>query len=224
MVIGLICYSEWIGTVTAIGTLAAVFVALIATFYPTFREWRKRPRLRIKFLNQEPYCRTVSEVVREHKRYYIRLKIENYGKSLAKACKGKLIAIANKDLTEISTDFDPVILRWAGNIATRHRIGDSHSMEYSWKPELSINTGEYEYLDLISIRLDKSIIRVETLESIPRGIKLEFELDCYFFLVTIHSESAAATSKLLKLVVVRELPMMYEANKDEFKAFHALMK
>ena len=42
---------------TAIGTLGAVAVALLAVFWPSILKRRNRPKLVFEFDNSEPFCR-----------------------------------------------------------------------------------------------------------------------------------------------------------------------
>ena len=91
--------------VTALSTLGAVLVALFAVFWPTIQKRRNRPILAFEFDNTEPFCRRTvglmdlsTRQMQKLNSYHVRLRIRNIGKSIARKCEGKLIAIAHKDL------------------------------------------------------------------------------------------------------------------------------
>jgi len=101
-------------SIVAIATVFAVIVALALAL-----GWFQKPKLEIEFRQAEPYCRkwpATSDIwAGQIWRYWIRIKVTNKGKGVAKKCKGKLV-----DIKKIKDDgsleqfqpFDPVILRW----------------------------------------------------------------------------------------------------------------
>lgn len=178
---------------TAIGTLLAVGVALFAVFWPSIaRKWNK-PKLIFEFDNKEPYCRRIPNILDPRtgkitplNSYYVRLRIKNTGHSVARNCKGKLIAIAHKDLGTLRQDFDPVILRWVGN--------------YNSSGVLDINAREYEYLDIFSTNEQSDRFHIAAIDyNIPRGITLDPQRDDYFILVTVYAENAEPIDKVYKI-------------------------
>jgi len=100
--------------IAASGTVGAVIVAL-ALALGSFQ----KPKLVIEFRQEEPYCRKWPMIADKWEgviwRYWIRIKVTNKGRGVAKECKGKLV-----DIKKIKDDgsldqfhpFDPVILRW----------------------------------------------------------------------------------------------------------------
>ena len=98
---------EWL---TAIGTVSAVVLVL-------FKDWfikiYRRPKLITEFSNSEPYCRYASE--NNIKKYWMRLRIKNIGRSIAKGCEVKLVRIINPKTQKEAVDFDPVTLHWVGH-------------------------------------------------------------------------------------------------------------
>jgi len=101
---------------TAFGTVGAVLVALLG---PTLWNWWQSPRLQISFERQEPYCRDTPLIIENHgakstvDSHWVRVKVTNKGRGIAKACKGKMIAVY-KDDGALRQDRDPMQLRWAG--------------------------------------------------------------------------------------------------------------
>jgi hypothetical protein len=73
----------------AIGTLGAVVVALFLGLF-------QKPTLKIEFEQKEPYCRKTIFRLGAHEglfsRYWIRIKVTNEGRKVAKKCQGKLLS------------------------------------------------------------------------------------------------------------------------------------
>ena len=120
----------------AIGTLGAVVVALFLGLF-------QKPKLKIEFEQREPYCRKTRFFLGAYEasflRYWIRIKVTNEGRKVAKRCEGKLVdiqAIKNEETIPFQP-FDPAILRWA-----------SYPVETDLRPT-NINKGEYDYLNVV---------------------------------------------------------------------------
>lgn len=195
---------------TAFGTLAAVVVALFAVLWPSILKRWNRPKLTFEFDNTEPFCRHTfglmdigTRTTQQLNSYHIRLRIKNKGKSIARKCEGKLIAIAHKDLKTLRQDFDPVILHWVGSDAVVRNLGvGSRSMQFTKTSSLDINSKEYEYLDFLSTHERTDRFEIQAIDfDIPRGITLDPQKDDYFFLVTIYSENADPVSEVYKTIV-----------------------
>lgn len=95
----------WAG---AVSTFTAALIALLAS-----TEWFNRfrqPRLRLTFQPVEPWCRHV--VMGSASALWIRVNVENIGRSTAHGCVGRLIGVKTGDSPRI--DIDPLQLRWAG--------------------------------------------------------------------------------------------------------------
>ena len=85
--------AQW---VEAIGTIAAVFVAILTTLYfEVWKQRRERPKLEIYYDNDDPQCRRLSPSPDNMSSYFIRLKIINNGNAPAQGCIGRLVAIAD---------------------------------------------------------------------------------------------------------------------------------
>lgn len=229
--------SPW-SILSSIGTFLAVVVALVAIFLPIHLRWRKRSILKIEFSNSEPFCRhvfgTVDLITRQGVRknlYFIRLRVKNKGKSLARGCQGELIAIAHKDLKSLRKDFDPVVLNWVGSdkvvrgsSKTSSIITESIKVEKTLTKD--INSMEYQYLDLISMEEGREKIDILAVDrDIPRGITLDPDLDDYFILVTIYSENSDPVSEIFKIEKGNSFDnlKLFKATSKEKKNFYSLL-
>ena len=157
--------ASWI---TAIGTLLAVIAAVILSVAPQIAEYLKRPVFKVDFKNEEPYCRTTMEG------YWIRLRVVNSGKSVAKNCEGKMVRIIDASTKQERKDFDPIVLRWVGSTID--------------KP-IDINRNEDEYLDIIQTNAlfeKQFLIRAAGVEKDLMGINLRPPRRDYFLHIELY--------------------------------------
>ncbi len=56
-------------------------------------EWLERSRLSIEFEQKEPFCRVATIQGSGTQSYWIRIRVRNDGRSVAKCCVGKLMEI-----------------------------------------------------------------------------------------------------------------------------------
>jgi hypothetical protein len=160
---------EWI---SAIGTVLAVIVAIVLSVSSLIAKWWNRPRFKVEFKNEEPYSRTTK--FPSYLAYWIRLRVLNVGRSVAKDCEGKLVKIIDAQTKEELRNFDPVVLHWVGA-----RID---------KP-IDINKNEYEYLDIINTQSNdpnRFYIRGVGLKEDIRGINPNPERRDYFLHIEIY--------------------------------------
>lgn len=220
---------------TAFGTLTAVAVALFAVFWPSILKRRNRPKLSFELDNTEPFCRHTfglmdigTRTTQRLNSYHIRLRVKNKGKSIARRCEGKLIAIAHKDLKTLRQDFDPVVLHWVGSDAVVRNLGvGSRSIQFTKTPSIDINAKEYEYLDFLSTHEKTDRFEIQAIDyDIPRGITLDPQKDDYYFLVTIYSENTDPVSEIYKTTIGKSSYddiTMTVANDTEKKEFYKLL-
>src|SRR5262249_25669560 len=69
------------------------------------------PRLRLTYAQAEPWCRAV-EVAPRDDVFWVRVGVENRGRTTARGCVGRLTAVTTDDRERV--DVDPVQLSWAG--------------------------------------------------------------------------------------------------------------
>lgn len=169
----------------AIGTVGATLMALFHTNLRRYLEFKKRPIIEISCGNKEPYCRPAIVDSVGSIGYFIRLKVENKGKSIAKNCEGKLNNIYEPVTKILHIPFDPVVLNWVG-----HNKGP-----------ININSGEYEYLDLLII-FEKNItnIHIAVEDTTPRGISIHPEMKDWILDVCIFGENVEPVFKSYKFI------------------------
>lgn len=187
--------TDWL---TAIGTIAAVVVALFVAFLTSIRRWYNRPKFHVEIGNEEPFCKHTRIKIGEnpdgtlilgHMSYWIRIRVKNVGRSVARGCEGKLVRISQiSDMTD-RTDFDPVVLHW---------VGRPHSKESAGKP-IDINKREYEYLDVVfTIIDDPNHFHIPAEETEPRAINLSPPREnCYLHIVLYGANAEPLEKKFL---------------------------
>jgi len=177
--------SEWL---TAIGTIATAIVAMVVAFIPSILRRYNRPKFDIEFENKKPFCRyAFREILGKEaltRTYWIRLRVRNVGKSVAKACEGKLVRITDLKTNEDRKDFDPIVLNWVGT--NRHPI--------------DINKSEYEYLDILFTREDDGKrFYLREIDPQPRGINLTPERKDYILRIVLYGENVEPLDKSFHL-------------------------
>lgn len=93
----------------ATATLVAGLIALLVAL--GLFERLRGPRLHLTFAPAEPWCRAVEVAPREDV-FWVRVGVENKGRSTARGCIGRLTAATTDDV--FRSDVDPIQLSWAG--------------------------------------------------------------------------------------------------------------
>lgn len=125
--------------------LVVITTSLVALgFFDRF----KAPRLVLTFAASEPWCRRGS-LADGRAAWWVRIGVENRGKSVAYGCVGRLTAVATAGLDR--DDVDPVQLRWAGSPRSR-----------AFDP-IEIRPGQREYLNVL-VQPDHEPWRLVTFE------------------------------------------------------------
>jgi hypothetical protein len=117
-----------------------IFLALITVFIAiVMPRWRK-PKFKVEF--DKKFCRT-AEVPKDS--YWLRLKVTNTGRSVAKRCFGKIVKFI--DDSGERTDLDPVMLHWIGT-----------TWGYPPYPPfftpIDLNRGQHALLDVLVTKAD----------------------------------------------------------------------
>lgn len=180
--------TDWL---TAIGTIGAVVIAL---FLNTLLKWYRRPILTIEFENKAPFCRHVPQTNKSIA-YFLRLRVKNTGRSMARDCEGKLVKIQDFNPRYERTDFDPSNLHWAGH-------GTSNA--------ISIHKKAYEYLDIIHVRNDVSSILLKTNEVEPRGFPFAFPRQDYILDVVLCGKNTEPVEKFFRVHIERSFEAGYD--------------
>jgi hypothetical protein len=102
-------FSNWL---VAIGTFCAVIVALFNNFI-----WEKfrRPKLKVRILNEYPDCVLTKKQSGEYS-YFARVCVENYGYSAARKVEVYINSMQKKDESGLFVEeekFEPINLRWS---------------------------------------------------------------------------------------------------------------
>jgi hypothetical protein len=168
--------AEWI---TAAATMSAVIVALFVAFLPSFRRRYNKPKLKVDFKNEEPFCRNAILIndAAQIKHYWVRVRISNVGRSVARNCRGKLIRIRDANTMEERKDFDPAILRWV--------TGQGKPIDLPYK--------DREYLNILFTRQNDPLhLVIDAEDKEPRAINLfperkDYILDMIFYADNVES-------------------------------------
>lgn len=187
--------ADWL---TAIGTVGAVIAALLIAFLGTLQRKYRKPILEIKFENRQPFCRhaELAGVTHPHPNaYFLRLRVRNTGRSMARDCEGKLVKILDVQPPYERTDFDPSNLHWAGH-GTNNAI--------------SIHKKAYEYLDIICVRDDNPCIFPLTNEVEPRGFPLAFPRQDYILNIVLFGKNTEPVEKFFKVHIEARFPEGYD--------------
>lgn len=110
------CFQQWVDLLMMIATFLVVIVAL---FGERFWEWIRRPRIRLYFYTRYPFIKEVDDPLptgHKRKRKWIRIYVENKGKSVANSCECWLEELKYFDSKEYRDciPFDPIVLHWVG--------------------------------------------------------------------------------------------------------------
>jgi len=208
-------------------------------------EWLERPRLSIEFEQKEPFCREATIQGSGTQSYWIRIKVKNEGRTVAKRCVGKLMEIRKIENgnEEILTSFDPSALRWVAfkDIERLAIDGKKNGKKYSDKQyngwfkkigTLDINRAEYEYLNVV-YTIEKMgalgelhrpgpdpFFHVSVTDPEPRGIETKYRKGTYILKITIYSENADPESREFCLEwnsIWNEIKMRKKSKWDKIK-------
>lgn len=180
-----ISITDWL---TAIGTVGAVVVALFLAFLGSLLRKYRKPKLKIEFDNKVPFCRhsRISNLPNQPEGYFLRLRVRNTGKSIARDCEGKLVRILDANTNRERTDFDPTNLHWTG---------------HERKNTISIHKTAYEYLDVVYVRDDMPQILIYTNEEQPRGFPFSLQRNNYILDIVFFGKNTEPVEKFFKLEV-----------------------
>lgn len=177
--------ADWL---TALGTIGAVVVALFLAFLGNLLRKYRKPKLEIEFDNKEPFCRHthISNLPNQPEGYFLRLRVRNTGKSIARDCEGKLVRILDADTREERTNFDPTNLHWTGP---------------ERKNTISIHKTAYEYLDVVFVQEHISKIFVYTNEEQLRGFPFDLPWGNCILDIVLFGKNTEPVEKFFKLEV-----------------------
>lgn len=134
--------------------LAAVVTSWISLYFSIIRQALRKPAIRL-----ETNAGTITLDPKEGQKTYLRLKVTNFGQSIAKNCVGRLLEVYDEDNKNIQ--YDPLYFFWA-------RQNDE---DVGFHP-VNIYPGDAHFLDVIRIgHKDQNFkFRVSTLgQPLPSG-------------------------------------------------------
>lgn len=171
----------WAG---AVATFLAALTALVAG--AGYLERLRAPRLLVTFEHAEPWCRSVDHP-EEGDAYWVRVGVENLGRSPARGCIGRLTSLRTNGV--LRTDVDPVQLRWAGVPRLR-----------SFEP-VDLRRGQREFLNVVYL-VEGSRWRIDTYSEpdFHPGFTTEFPSDGEHAVeVAIFADNAATAVRALAI-------------------------
>lgn len=190
-----------------LGPIIPLISLLVYLYFRAFLPWWKRPKFSIKFIAQEPFCRTAIASPIDNTRslltdtatraayeaYWIRLRVKNTGKSVAKNCIGKLVKIIDEDGQEVK-NFDPTQLHW---------------VETDWqdKPFRNVNLirDDHQYLDTLVTQDGADEVYLTGNQFrwtiyMKRGIINSLPIGKYILVITIYGDDVEPETKYLSLI------------------------
>lgn len=181
---------------SALGTmLLALITFVIAIVIP----WWRKPKFKIEFGNTEPFCRETTLAVSGEVQsnitpaipltlaYWLRLRVTNSGKSVARRCIGKLAKVKDDSGKEL-TNHDPVILHW---------VGTSWD-DMPFRP-IDLNQGEHEFLDVLVARTDYRGKVLICTDAYARGIPKDLSTSTRRIQITIYGDNVEPRTKEYRL-------------------------
>ena len=183
---------NWPFVMAGIGTLA---LAVVAFYIEIIRPWWNRPKFSLKFDNKEPYCREATVKLENMEppynvtlAYYIRIRVANIGKSVAKRCVAKLAEVAD-DSGKTLSGYDPWALHWVGT--------DLHEVPFS---AIDLNQNEYEYFDVLHTIENKPELAIICKDESLRGINPWFTKGEYILQITVYGDNCKPVTQKYRLV------------------------
>lgn len=168
----------WAGAVMS-AVLATIAVLVALGYFERFRA----PRLRMTFEQREPWVREAS--YGGETALWIRVGVENVGKTSARGCVGRLTAVHTD--RRLRSDIDPLQLRWAG-------LPRSDSFT-----PLDLRRGEREFLNVVC-RDSLNTWQLVTFddEDFDPGFSLQLGADQEHLLdLTIYADNAVTSHQMV---------------------------
>ena len=188
----------------ALGSIATAIVVLINLWLVVFKPRWEKPKFSIGYGDREPYCRHTSSrkihsgtdrLLGDSWVYtlWIRVRVTNSGRSVAKRCLAKLVSVADGHGVELES-FDPTQLNWAGA---------------SWEARpfetIDLDRGDYEYLNVLLTQASNENIYFAGTE-LPwtacekRGITGKLPPGVYVLKITVYGDDVDPQTKHLALL------------------------
>lgn len=190
---------DWVA-ISAIGTFIIVVINLVILFVVP---WCKRPKFSLTYKMSFPFCRyTMATANKEmwQKAYWIRLKVKNSGKSVAKRCIAKLTRVMDENGNE-DESFDAIQLHWVST--GWERLSSSGLL----LPFIDLSRDEAEYLDVLVTQLNDNQIWIGGENGIlpsdvaeRRQILDRLQPGKYILVVTVYGDNVRPVTKYVSLI------------------------
>lgn len=148
----------------ALGTIS---MALAIVYIEIIKPWLQKPKIKIEYENEDPFCRKCDIKIENNFGYLIRLRIRNIGGSVARNLKGKLVDVINKD-GKTYKYFDPLFLHWASAGFTG-KVGTGKHV--NWLDPIDLNVAEWEFLNVFITKTAKKKEKESDTEYLERKKK-----------------------------------------------------
>lgn len=156
--------------------LAISLIALLLSAFNAYWNFIRKPKLKIVYKDEEPYRKYLSSETDFSPEWYIRFKVINVRKAVAKRCVGKIVEWYTGDRRVES--FDPIKLHWVSN-----GLEDYSGIDLSYQ--------EFDYLDLVVTQRKENRFRIYSNTHL-RGIPLYFNMnEKHTLKVAVYSEKEA---------------------------------
>ena len=157
--------------------LALSITALLLSALNVYWNFFRRPKLQVVYIDKAPYRKYLtSDVHPDSPEWYIRLKVINKQRVIAKNCVGRIVEWYTNDKQVES--FDPIKLHWVSN-------------SYDNYSGIDLSYQEFDYLDIIVTRKKEGMFKIYTNIQL-RGIPVKFNInERHMFKVSIYSEKEA---------------------------------
>lgn len=162
-------------------------VALIISIITAYWQFFRKPNLHIIYKDEEPYRKyLIIEGSRQNHQaeWFIRIKIMNTRRVIAKKCFGKLVEWYTNGKALFL--FDPIKLHWVSNDPT----------DYS---QIDLSYQEFDYLDIFYTDKNLSKLKIYT-NSKPRGLPIDNlrVKDEHIFKIAIYCENEVSKFKYFR--------------------------
>jgi hypothetical protein len=157
--------------------LALSIIALLLSGLNVYWNFFRKPKLQILYKDQQPFRKyLLSAAHPESPEWYVRIKVINTQKAIAKNCVGKIVEW-HTDNKQVES-FDPIKLHWVSN-----ELDNYAGIDLSYQ--------EFDYLDIIVTQRWESKFIIYTNTHL-RGTPLQFDANSrHLFKVAIYSEKEA---------------------------------
>jgi len=183
----------------AVGSVATALIAFFNLYLLLIKPWWKGPRFSLEFEMGGRFCAEAmsrnfkSPSDRVSPTLWLRVKVRNIGRSVAERCIGKLMEIMDAE-GNVLDGFDPTQLLWV-------------STPWGTVPflNISLNRGEYEYLDVLVTQSGDDKIHICGDQFVwanyePRAITRWLEPGNYILHITAYGDNVEPKTKYLSLI------------------------